>query len=142
MEVQWGAGRYEQTASELAPVADAAVTALDLAGGERVLDVACGTGNAARVAADAGARVTGLDASPRLLDVARERVPEGDFVQGDAADLPYADGEFDAAVSVFGLIFASPPSGPQPRSPGSSGPAAPWPSRRGRPAGRSSHRCG
>ena len=101
-------GCYEDTAAELAPAAEAAVAALDLTGGERVLDVACGTGNAAALAAAAGADVTGLDASPRLLDVARDRVPAGAFVLGDAAALPFADGEFDAAVSVFGVIFVHP----------------------------------
>ncbi|MGI8801584.1 MAG: class I SAM-dependent methyltransferase [Solirubrobacteraceae bacterium] len=104
----WGVGCYEDTAAELAPAAEAAVGALGLTGGERVLDVACGTGNAASLAAAAGADVTGLDASPRLLDVAGDRVPGGAFVLGDAAALPFADGEFDAAVSVFGVIFAHP----------------------------------
>jgi SAM-dependent methyltransferase len=104
----WGIGSYEDTAAQLAPVSDVAVAALGLRGGERVLDVACGTGNAALVAAGAGAVVTGLDAAPRLLEVARERVPGGEFVLGDAAQLPFEDGRFDAAVSVFGTIFARP----------------------------------
>lgn len=105
----WGVGEYEDTAAELAPVSDVAVAALGLTGGERVLDVACGTGNAALVAERAGASVTGLDGSPRLLEVARERVPGGEFVQGDAGKLPFEDAGFDAAVSVFGVIFARPP---------------------------------
>jgi SAM-dependent methyltransferase len=101
-------GSYEDTASELAPVSEVAVAAVGLAAGERVLDLACGTGNAALVAARAGAQVTGLDNSPRLLEVARERVPGAEFVHGDALELPFADGEFDKAVSVFGVIFARP----------------------------------
>ena len=105
---EWGVGSYEVTAAELAPVAPVAVGALGLEGGERVLDVACGTGNAALVAQQAGARVTGLDGSPRLVGVARERVPEGEFVVGDAAAMPFDDAAFDAAVSVFGVIFARP----------------------------------
>lgn len=104
----WGIGRYEDTAAELAPVSEVAVAKLGLSGGERVLDVACGTGNAARVATGAGARVVGLDASPRLLEVARVRVPDAEFAHGDAAQLPFGDDEFDAAVSVFGVIFARP----------------------------------
>ena len=104
----WGQGSYEETALELAPVSEVAVAALGIAAGERLLDLACGSGNAALLADAAGARVTGLDASPRLLDVARARVPAGEFVQGDAAALPFGDGAFDAAVSVFGLIFAKP----------------------------------
>lgn len=102
----WGVGCYEVTASELAPVSAVAVAALGLEGGERVLDVACGTGNAALLAQRDGAIVTGLDASPRLLDVARERVPGAELVLGDCAQLPFDDGQFDAAVSVFGVIFA------------------------------------
>jgi SAM-dependent methyltransferase len=105
---EWGVGCYEDTAAQLAPVSAAVVEALCLTGGERVLDVGCGTGNAALAARRAGARVTGLDASPRLLDVARERVPDGEFIHGDAGRLPFADGQFDAAVSVFGVIFARP----------------------------------
>ena len=104
----WGVGSYEDTAELLAPVSDVAVEALGLTGGERVLDVACGTGNAALVAHDAGAIVTGLDGSRRLLEVARRRVPGAEFVRGDAAELPFDDGRFDAAVSVFGVIFARP----------------------------------
>jgi SAM-dependent methyltransferase len=104
----WGIGSYEATAEELAPVSEVAVAALHLAGGEQVLDVACGTGNAALVAHRAGAIATGLDGSPRLLDVARGRVPAATFAQGDAAELPFSDGEFDAAVSVFGVIFVRP----------------------------------
>jgi SAM-dependent methyltransferase len=104
----WGVGTYEETAAELEPVADVAVDALDVSAGDRVLDVACGTGNAAAVAAARGALVSGLDGSARLVSVARERVPAGEFVEGDAADLPFADGAFDSAVSVFGVIFARP----------------------------------
>ena len=105
---EWGVGCYEDTAAQLAPASELAVAALDLGGGEQVLDVACGTGNAALLARRAGAVVTGLDASPRLLEVARERVPEGEFIRGDAARLPFEAGRFDAAVSVFGVIFARP----------------------------------
>ena len=108
MDDAWGVGEYEDTAADIAPVSDVAVAALELTGGERVLDIACGTGNAALVAQRAGATVTGLDGSPRLLDVARERVPGGEFVHGDAAKLPFDDGSFDAAVSVFGVIFVRP----------------------------------
>ncbi len=103
----WGAGSYEDTAADIAPASDVAVAALGLASGARVLDVACGTGNAAFVAHRAGAIVTGLDGSPRLLDVARERIPDGEFVQGEITQLPFDDAQFDAAVSVFGVIFAS-----------------------------------
>lgn len=105
---EWGVGCYEETASELAPVSEVAIAALGLTGRERLLDVACGTGNAALLADQAGALVTGLDASPRLLEVARDRVPRASFVPGDAAQLPFDDGQFDAAVLVFGVVFARP----------------------------------
>ena len=65
--VDWGAGEYEQTAAELEPAARHVVALAARAPGERVLDLACGTGNAALLAAAAGARVTGLDAAPRLV---------------------------------------------------------------------------
>jgi len=104
----WGVGSYEATAEELAPVAEVAVAALGLKGGERVLDVACGTGNAAVLAQRDGATVTGVDGSRRLLEVARDRIPDAEFVLGDFTALPFEDGQFDAAVSVFGVIFGHP----------------------------------
>src|SRR5205814_9555756 len=107
--VDWGAGRYERTAQELLPVAEQVVALARLRGGERVLDVACGTGNAALLAAEAGADVVGLDRAERLVAVARARVPGATFVVGDAQALPFADDEFDVAVSVFGVIFAEDP---------------------------------
>lgn len=114
--VDWGVGRYEETARELEPVAAHVVSLAALQSGERVLDVACGTGNAALLAARAGADVTGLDAAPRLVDVARERARseglQARFDVGDAQALPYEDGAFDAVLSVFGVIFA--PDAPRP----------------------------
>jgi SAM-dependent methyltransferase len=111
--VDWGAGEYERTAGELEPAARHVVALAAVAPGERVLDLACGTGNAALLAAAAGARVTGLDAAPRLIDVARARADaagvDAEFVVGDALSLPFADGSFDAVVSVFGVIFVPDP---------------------------------
>jgi SAM-dependent methyltransferase len=109
--VDWGSGRYEHTAVELAPVAEHVISLAGLEPGEQVVDLATGTGNAALLAARAGARVTGLDAAPRLVEVARERAASEDlgasFVVGDLEALPFDDGAFDVAVSVFGLIFAA-----------------------------------
>jgi SAM-dependent methyltransferase len=109
----WGLGSYERTAMQLAPAAGAAVEAAEILPGDRVLDVGCGTGNAALLAAMHGARVTGLDPAVRLLEVARGRAAsagiEADWVRGDALDLPFVDGTFDATLSVFGVIFAAPP---------------------------------
>ena len=69
----WGVGEYERTAAELEPAARHVVALAEIAPGDAVLDIACGTGNAALLAAAAGARVSGLDAAPRLIDVARSR---------------------------------------------------------------------
>lgn len=75
------------------------------------MDLATGSGNAALLAARAGAVVTGLDAAPRLIDVARARAAaegvEASFVVWDVQALPFDDGSFDVALSVFGLIFAA-----------------------------------
>jgi SAM-dependent methyltransferase len=106
----WGIGRYERFELELEPAAAHVVRLADPRAGEEVLDIACGTGNAALLAARTGATVTGLDSSSRLLDVARERARAGDleasFVSGDAQNLPFEDGAFDVVTSVFGVIFA------------------------------------
>jgi SAM-dependent methyltransferase len=111
--VDWAAGQYERTAEDLAPVAVDVTTRARIQPGDRVLDIACGTGNAALLAAKAGAAVTGIDLASRLTDVARSTAQtEGldvDFHVGDAQALPFGDGTFDVAVSVFGIIFAPDP---------------------------------
>ncbi|MGX6450091.1 class I SAM-dependent methyltransferase, partial [Patulibacter sp. S7RM1-6] len=112
--IDWGAGTYERTAAQLAEAAGRAVEAADLLPGDRLLDVGCGTGNAALLAAMRGAQVTGLDPSARLLEVAARRARaagvEATWTAGDAVDLPFADGAFDAVVSVFAVIFAPRPA--------------------------------
>lgn len=111
--IDWGAGNYESTAAELEPVAQALMERAALRRGEEVIDLACGTGNVALLAASQGARVTGIDAAARLLGIARERAQarrlEVDFRVGDLLDLPVADASADAVVSVFGIIFAPDP---------------------------------
>jgi SAM-dependent methyltransferase len=81
--------------------------------GARVLDVGCGTGVVAVTAARAGARVTGLDLTPQLLDAARDNARlagvEIDWHEGDVEDMPFADESFDAVVSQFGHMFAPRP---------------------------------
>ena len=78
--------------------------------GEDVLDVACGTGNAALRAAQAGGRVVGVDLTPELLDEGRRLAGEAgldiEFLEGDAEALPVADARFDVVVSVMGCMFA------------------------------------
>jgi demethylmenaquinone methyltransferase / 2-methoxy-6-polyprenyl-1,4-benzoquinol methylase len=71
--------------------------------GDRVLDACCGTGDLAVACARVGGRVTGLDFSERMLDRARRKAPELEWVQGDLLELPFADGTFDAATVGFGV---------------------------------------
>lgn len=77
--------------------------------GERVLDIACGTGTSTAAIARRGARVVGVDFSPGMIAEARRRHPELDFHAGDAQALPFGDDEFDAVTVSFGLRnFADP----------------------------------
>jgi SAM-dependent methyltransferase len=84
-----------------------------IAARHKVLDVACGTGVVAVTAARLGARVTGLDLTPKLLERARENAQAAEVAiewhEGDAEALPFDDCAFDAVVSQFGHIFAPRP---------------------------------
>jgi ubiquinone/menaquinone biosynthesis C-methylase UbiE len=71
--------------------------------GTRLLDIACGSGYAASVAAGRGAEVCGLDASEALIAIARARTPAGEFRVGDMFALPFEDGCFDVAMSFNGI---------------------------------------
>lgn len=112
--MDWGRGAYELTAAALTPAAEAVVLAGGVRPGQRVLDVGCGTGNAALIAARAGARVTAVDPASRLLDVARAQARrEGltiEVLSGEAASLPVPDRRFDAVLSNFAVIFAPDPT--------------------------------
>ncbi|HET9763719.1 MAG TPA: class I SAM-dependent methyltransferase, partial [Casimicrobiaceae bacterium] len=109
--IDWGLGEYETTAAELAPAAEHLISLARVRAGERVLDIATGTGNAALAAAREGATATGVDAAPRLIEVARQRAAadrlDASFVVGDLHELPFEPGAFDCVVSVFGIIFAA-----------------------------------
>jgi SAM-dependent methyltransferase len=111
--MEWGAGRYERIAEQLLPAAEVVVEQAAPREGERVVDVGCGTGNAALLAAERGATVTGVDPAQRLLDVgaaaAAERGLNANFVLGEAADIPLEDNGADLVLSVFGVIFAPDP---------------------------------
>ncbi|MCG5452302.1 MULTISPECIES: class I SAM-dependent methyltransferase [Micromonospora] len=109
-QVTWASGDYGAVAALIHPISELLVTAADLSAGARVLDVATGSGNAAIAAARCGCVVTGVDYVPELLErgqarAAAERLPVT-FVTGDAERLAYADGSFDAVLSVVGVMFA------------------------------------
>ena len=91
------------------PFAEAVIARINPAPGDRLLDVACGTGIVARVARErmgAGAAIVGVDASPQMLAVARKIDPATDWRQGNAAQLPVADGEHFSVVTCHqGLQF-------------------------------------
>jgi SAM-dependent methyltransferase len=106
----WGSGNYAAVADKISAVGELAVERAGVEPGDEVLDVACGTGNATIPAARAGARVTGLDFSPALLAIARERsadaMVEVDWVEGDVQEMPFEDASFDRVLSTFGHMFA------------------------------------
>jgi SAM-dependent methyltransferase len=109
-QATWASGDFAVVGTTLQLVGESLCEAIDLRAGERVLDVACGNGNAALAAARRFGRVTGLDYVPALLAKAQARaLAEGlalDLHEGDAEALPFADGSFDAVVSTFGVMFA------------------------------------
>jgi SAM-dependent methyltransferase len=102
----WSGGKYELVAAEFAEIHDGLVESLAPRAGERWLDVATGTGEVAVRAARAGADVVALDIAPRLLEQARSKSAEVEWVEGDAEALPFPDGAFDIVSSSFGVIFA------------------------------------
>jgi SAM-dependent methyltransferase len=107
----WAAGDFPTVARlTLWEVGPRIVAAVGIDPGDEVLDVACGTGNAAIRAAEAGARVTGVDLTPELFEAGRrEAAGSGvalEWVQGDAEELPFEDESFDVVLSTFGCMFA------------------------------------
>ena len=91
------------------PLFDAVLDAARVGPGTSVLDVGCGAGLTLVLAAERGALVSGLDVSPGLLGVARERLPGADLRDGDMESLPFPDGAFDAVVGVNAFQFAGDP---------------------------------
>lgn len=106
----WMAGDFGKIAKSYEPGAAKFVARLNLRPSDHVLDVACGTGNLAIPAARTGAQVTGIDIAPNLVEQAQawartERLTIH-FEEGNAEQMPYADGSFDAVVTMFGAMFA------------------------------------
>jgi ubiquinone/menaquinone biosynthesis C-methylase UbiE len=106
----WDAGNFAAVAERITELGELIVERAGVEPGMDVLDVACGTGNVALPAARAGARVTGLDFAPGLLEIARERAADAmvelELVEGDAQELPFSDASFDRVLSTFGHMFA------------------------------------
>jgi SAM-dependent methyltransferase len=109
-QAMWASGDFAVVGTTLQIVGESLCEAVDLAAGSRVLDVACGNGNAALAAARRWCNVTGLDYVPALLAGAAERARAEhlplELVEGDAERLPFGDGEFDVALSTYGVMFA------------------------------------
>jgi SAM-dependent methyltransferase len=113
MRSTWMAGDFGQIAQYSRRAAEEFVDRVGISPRAAVLDVACGTGNLAIPAARAGAKVIGIDIAPNLLEQARQRAftenLKATFDEGDAEQLPYADGQFDVVMTMFGAMFAPRP---------------------------------
>ncbi|MBC7957128.1 MAG: methyltransferase domain-containing protein [Cytophagales bacterium] len=110
----WASGDYAVVGTTLQIVGESLCEALDLRGGQRVLDVAAGNGNVTLAAARRWCEVTSTDYVPALLELGRKRAAaEGlthiDFREADVEALPFDDASFDAVVSTFGCMFAPNP---------------------------------
>lgn len=106
----WATGDFHHIARQNVCMAEALCEAVDPHAGERVLDVACGSGTAALVAARRYCDVVGIDYVPELIDRARTRAAadllDAEFSVEDAQNLPFPDACFDTVLSVYGVQFA------------------------------------
>ena len=113
LKTTWMTGDYDAFSRYMEKDAEQFFRRLGIARGTRLLDVGCGAGQLALIAARAGAQVTGCDISTNWLEKARARAAEEGiavtFEEGDAESLPYQDGQFDAVVSLIGAMFAPRP---------------------------------
>ena len=106
----WAAGDYSKIAAPMMLMAELLCEAVDLCAGQKVLDVATGSGNTALAAARRGCEVIGIDYVPALLERGRERAAveqlQVSFQEGDAENLPCPDKSFDVVLSTIGAMFA------------------------------------
>lgn len=113
LKATWISGDFGKIAESFAEGAVEFVQRLNLKPGMRILDVACGTGNQSIPAAKLGAKVTGIDIAPNLIEQAQNWAEKEyldiKFDEGDAENLPYADAEFDVVMTMFGAMFAPRP---------------------------------
>jgi SAM-dependent methyltransferase len=91
------------------PLWQAALDALEVREGSRYLDAGCGGGGASLLARERRAAVAGVDASAALIEIAQQRVPDGDFRVGDLEDLPFDDATFDAVLAASSIQYATDP---------------------------------
>lgn len=109
-QAMWASGDFALIGNTLQIVGETLCEAADLDAGAKVLDVACGNGNAALAAAHRFCHVVGVDYVPALLARGRERASAErlpiHFVEGDAEQLPFPGESFDAVLSTFGVMFA------------------------------------
>lgn len=91
------------------PLYEAALTAAKMVKGTSVLDVGCGAGLALQVAQERGAHVSGIDAAPALVAIARSRCPHGDIRIGEIEELPFGDGGFDITTGFNSFQYAADP---------------------------------
>ncbi len=113
LKATWMTGDYDVFSRYMEKDAEAFYERLGIAPGTRLLDVGCGAGQLALIAARRGAVVTGSDIATNWLEKAGARAQaeglKAEFQEGDAEALPFADGEFDAVVSLIGAMFAPRP---------------------------------
>jgi ubiquinone/menaquinone biosynthesis C-methylase UbiE len=113
LKTTWEAGDFSEVAKHIETVAEQFVERLDIQPGMKVLDVACGSGNLAIIAAQKGAEVTGIDIADNLIDAAIKRAEAAGldikFEVGDAEAMPYEDNSFDVVMTMFGAMFAPRP---------------------------------
>ncbi|HWA93113.1 MAG TPA: methyltransferase domain-containing protein [Terracidiphilus sp.] len=109
----WMAGDYDIFSRYMEPDAFLFYRRIGMQPGQHILDVGCGSGQLALIAARGGAHATGCDIAVNWLERARDRAAEEQlsvsFDEGDAEALPYRDGEFDVVASLFGAMFAPQP---------------------------------
>jgi len=113
LKATWMTGDYDVFSRHMESGAKEFFDRLNVKPGTRLLDVACGAGQLALIAARAGAQVTGCDIATNWIEKARARAAaeglEATFEEGDAESLPYADASFDVVTSVVGAMFAPRP---------------------------------
>ena len=106
----WASGDYAMFGAALLIMSELLCEAVDLRSGQRVLDVATGSGNTALAAARRFGEATGIDYVPALLERAQERAAaerlKVDFREGDAESIPFPDASFDVVLSTVGVMFA------------------------------------